>query len=110
MDRMLEQLHTIIIKNLKEEFAFKHLSHNLINTIKVEYASDEIKIHIPAEIYDINEYRAKKVVKYTGQGSYASALDIKSDNHTGYINRIIDKSIKEWLALTGNSQNAKVEG
>lgn len=110
MDKMLEQLQNIIIKNIKEEFAVKHLSRNLINTIKIEYGLDEIKIHIPAQIYDIGEYKSKKVVKYTGTGSYASSLDQKSENHTGYINRIVDKSIKEWLALSGNSTNAKVEG
>ena len=107
---MLEQLSYIIIKNIKEEFAIKHLSKNLISTLKVEYEKNTIKVHIPAQIYDIAEYKSKKVIKYTGKGSYASSLDKKSDNHTGYIDRIVNKSIKEWLSLTGNTLNAKVEG
>ena len=110
MDQMLEQLSSIIIKNIEEEFAIKHLSHNLVDTIKIEYGNNEIKIHIPAEIYDVEEYKTKKVIRYIGKGSYASSLDKKSDNHTGYIDRIINNSIQEWLGLTGNVQNAKVEG
>lgn len=111
MEQMLEQLAHIIIKNIKEEFAIKHLSKNLMNTLKVESGGENIvKVHIPAEIYDIAEYKSKKIIKYTGKGSYASDLDKKSKNHTGYIDKVINKSIQEWLVITGNTAKAKVEG
>ena len=99
----LEKLASIIVLKLQEEFAIKHLSKNLINTIKVEHLGDQINIVIPAQIYDIGEYKSKKVIKYTGKGSYASDLDENSENHKGYINRVIDSAINEWR---GNYQNA----
>lgn len=110
MNEMLEKLCSIIIENLNEEFAIKHLSLNLVKTIKIQRLNNEIQIHIPAQVYDIWEYKRNKVIKYTGKGSYASSIDKKSENHKDYINRIIDNSIQEWLALSGYSSKAKVEG
>ena len=109
MDEMLEKLSSIIYKNLQEEFAIKHLSYNLIRTIRIAKGLNDIQIHIPAEIYDIGEYKKNKIVRYTGTGSYASSLDEDSKNHTDYIDRVINKSIMEWLSLTGNTFNANIE-
>ena len=115
--RYLETLRDIIIRNLQEEFQEKHLSGNLINTIKIENLGDKINIHIPAQVYNMSLYQSQGVVVHTGRGSYASKLDktgsefyiypnrgskgsfkIKPGNHKGYIDKIIDKSIKEWTS------------
>lgn len=121
----LEDLARIIQEKLKEEFADKHLSGNLINTIKIENNVDEIKIHIPAQTYNMLKYQQEGVIIHTGHGSYASKLDtvgsefyiyhkntrkgsfkIKPHNHIGYIDRVINKAIKEWR----QGKDAKVEG
>ena len=102
-EKDLYKLASIIIANIKEEFALKHLSGNLVKTIKVENLGNQINIIIPAEIYDILEYKKTKVIRYTGKGSYASSLDEKSENHTGYVDRVINKSLEEWKSLFSNA-------
>ena len=123
----LRKLAEIIIRKLKEEFALKHLSGNLANTITVEMASDEINIRIPAQTYNMLKYLEKGVVIHTSHGSYASKLDeegssfmvypggskkgshrVSPRNHVGYIDRIINSSIQEWKGLVGGK--IKVEG
>ena len=128
-ERELQKLAEIIVRNLKEEFAIKHLSKNLINTIVVEGTSDEIKIHIPAQTYNMLLYQSKGVVVHTSHGSYASKLDeegssfmvypngtrkgskrISPRNHQGYIDRIINLSIQEWRGSLNELKVKKVEG
>lgn len=128
-EKELKLLSDIIIKNLKEEFALKHLSRNLINTIRIEAASDEIKIHIPAQTYNMLLFQTKGVVVHTSHGSYASKLDkegssfmaypkgtrkgskrISPRNHKGYIDKVIDISINEWKGLLEDMKVNRVEG
>lgn len=116
--RELELLSQVILKNLKEEFEFKHLSGNLINTIVIENMENEIKIRIPAQTYNMLEYKRSKVIIHTTHGSYASKLDkegssfmvylnesrkgskrISPRNHIGYIDNVINKSIAEWKGM-----------
>lgn len=123
----LRKLAEIIIRKLKEEFAVKHLSGNLVNTIVIEMAGDEINIRIPAQTYNMLKYLEKGVVIHTSHGSYASKLDeegssfmvypggrrlgshrVSPKNHIGYIDRIINSSIQEWKGLVGGE--VKVEG
>lgn len=125
----LELLCAIIIKNLKKEFETKHLSKNLINTIRVEKISDEINIHIPAQTYNMLLYQSKGVVVHTNHGSYASKLDtegssfyvypggtrkgarkITPGNHVGYVDRIINESIEEWRLSIANAVVEEIEG
>ena len=118
----LELLGKIILRKLNEEFDLKHLSGNLIRTIRVESSSDEIKIHIPAEIYDVLEYKRRGVVVPTGEGSYASKLDIEGSsymvgskrysphNHIGYINKVVNEAIEEWSHRLPSGSEMKVEG
>ena len=102
----LELLAEMIIQNIRADFAVKHLSGNLVNTIQVENTKDGIKIIIPAEIYDIYQYLDKGVIIKTGQGSYASELDIngssfgrnKTHNHKGYVDRAIDNAVNMWVS------------
>ena len=125
----LEMLASIIVRKIKEEFSLKHLSGNLTNTITVEMLGDEIKINIPAQTYNMLKYLEKGVVIHTSHGSYASKLDeegstfmvypegsrkgshrINPRNHIGYIDRVINESIREWTGLIGREKVKKVEG
>ena len=123
-----ELLVKLIVKNIKEEFAIKHLSGNLARTIKVYRTGDnEFAIHIPAQTYNMLEFQKHGVVIYNGQGSYASKIDnqgsqfliypqegrkgsfrIYPGNHQGYINKVINRSIMELTSLS-QSRVLKVE-
>ena len=124
-EEILTSLSNIIIQNLKEEFSRKKLSGNLINTIEVEISSDEVKIHIPAKTYNMLLFQTKGVVVHTNNGSYASKLDeegssfmvypqgtrkgshrVNPRNHIGFIDRVINKSIREWRS-TLSEKNVK---
>lgn len=122
-EKELEQLANLIVRKLKEEFAVKHLSGNLINTIQIEKSGDKIKIYIPAKTYNMLLYQTKGVVVHTSNGSYASKLDeegsqfysysngtrkgakrIKPRNHIGYIDRVINSAILEWSSSIGRDK------
>ena len=127
-EKELKMLSEIIIRKIKEEFAIKHLSGNLVNTIVVEELGNEIKINIPAQTYNMLLYQSKGVVVHTAHGSYASKLDemgsefysypqgtrkgsklVKPHNHKGFVNRVINEAILEWRGLLGDKVK-KVEG
>jgi len=127
-EKELDRLAALIVQKLKEEFAIKHLSKNLVNTIKVEKMGDEIKIYIPAQTYNMLLYQTKGVVVHTSHGSYASKLDkegsqfysypngsrkgskrVSPRNHKGYIDKVINEAIAEWSSSVGR-ENMKVEG
>ena len=112
----LEELAQIIVKKLQEEFAVKRMSGNLIKTIQVEEQEGDIKIIIPAKTYNMFLYQTEGVVVHTSNGSYASKLDIEGSsfmvypygtrkgsyrvnpgNHKGYIDKIIQESLAEWV-------------
>ena len=116
----LALLSEIIVKNLLAEFEEKHLSGNLMESIRVESLEDEIKIYIPAETYNMLEYFRTGAVVKTYRGSYASKLDEEGSsfriypggktsnsfkanygNHKGYIDRVINQSLREWSGLLG---------
>ena len=105
----LQELARLIVLNIKEEFAIKHLSKNLINTIRIENMGETVNIHIPARVYDMLEYKRNKVIKYTGNDSYASSLDEQSKNHTGYVNKALDKALQQWKSKFSNAQVKKEE-
>lgn len=127
-EKELEQLARLIVQKLEEEFALKHLSGNLVNTITVENLGNEIKINIPAKTYNMLLYQTKGVVVHTSNGSYASKLDeegskffvypqgtrkgskrISPGNHKGYVDKIINQAISEWSGMIGRNK-MKVEG
>lgn len=108
---MMELLVSLIIKHLRAEFELKHLTKNLINTIRVEELDDRINIIIPAEVYDYVLFKTKKVIVHTGEGSYASRIDVEGSwngNHRDYVNRIVNNAIQEWRQII--SGDVKVEG
>lgn len=94
-----EVLKSYIIEQLQYEFSEIFLSHNLIDTMEIKEINDGYIIEIPAEVYDIDIYKNKKVVVYTGEGSYADEVDISggfSGKHKNYVDRAISKSMRKW--------------
>ena len=123
----LEDITFIILEKIKEEFQSKHMSGNLVNTIEIKNTPETIEIHIPAKTYNMLTYQTQGVVIHTNRGSYASKLDkegsefyvypngtrkgskrIKPGNHKGFIDRVIDEAISEWMAKQGQFDSKKV--
>lgn len=124
----LQKLADIIVLKLKEEFQIKHLSKNLINTIKITNEGNQIQIEIPAQTYNMLLYQTKGVIVHTSHGSYASKLDLEGSsfmiyrtdsrkksfrisprNHIGYIDKAINSAILERRSALGDKVK-KVEG
>ena len=113
-DDQLLMLSFLIVKKIKEEFAIKKLSGNLLNTISVTEDADGIHINIPAKTYNMLKFQVEGVLVHTSNGSYASKLDMvgsefplydsegkyigraKPHNHIGYIERVLLSAIEEW--------------
>lgn len=110
----LRKLAMLFENNIKEEFATKHLSGNLMNSIEVIEGEDYFQIVIPAKIYNFYQFQKTGVVIPRGMGSYASKLDTqgsefvlypdkggrifkKPHNHIGYVDRIVEDSLDSWL-------------
>lgn len=95
-------LADMIVENIRKEFANVHLSFNLVNTIVIEEHDGDIRIRIPAQIYDVLLYKRKGVLSYTGSGSYANEVDISggfSGKHKHYVDNCINNAIKQWMAF-----------
>lgn len=112
----LDRLAWMIRDNIKKDFEKKHLSKNLVNTIKVSIFEGEVKIHIPAQTYNMLLYQTKGVVVHNGKGSYANKLNetgseffvynegtrkgsfkLKPHNHIGYIDKAINDALNTWV-------------
>lgn len=95
----LQMLAEKIKENIRKEFKEIHLSGSLMDTIRVEKILSGFNVEIPAEIYDLNKYRSEGVVIYTGQGSYAQAVDVGggfSGMHKNYVLNAIMDAIEDW--------------
>ena len=116
----LEELAQTIIEKLKKEFEIKHMSGNLINTIEIHTTPDTIAIRIPARTYNMLLFQTKGVVVHYGNNSYASKLDdegssfmtyptgtrkgakrVSPGNHKGYVDKVINEAVDEWMARQG---------
>lgn len=123
----LEEITWIILDKIKAEFETKHMSGNLVNTIEVQNGPDGISIVIPARTYNMLMFQTKGVVIHTSHGSYASKLDkegsqfyvypngtrkgskrVKPGNHKGFIDKVVDEAVNEWMAKQGKYDSKKV--
>lgn len=108
---MKTALAVLIIKNIEINFMKKHITKNLVNTIKINQKKNgDLEIDIPAKIYDLSLWNSKKTVVYTGQGSYANLVNTTggfSRTHKDYIEIAIDKAISEWIQQIKSQQSNK---
>ena len=103
-----QELANLIINNLKKDFDFVYLSHNLADTIYLEETENGLQIHIPAKMYDLGLYEKERVIKCTGRGSYANEVELYggfSGKHRNYVLRAINDAIRVWA----NSKNINLE-
>lgn len=98
-----ELLAQLIISNIEANFAVKHISKNLIKTIKVEFKDNgDFYLDIPAQIYDLKLWNEKKAIVYSGKGSYANLVNKTggySRTHKNYVEIAIDNAIAQWLPI-----------
>lgn len=123
-DAQVQLLAEYIKAEIKEDFAEKHLSGNLMNTIFVSKTPDGFQVEIPAEIYNMYQFQMHGVVIHTGKGSYANQLDttgseffsykkgggrvwVTPHNHKNYIETSIRRAITKWLTATGLKGDTK---
>ena len=116
-DADLKILSNFIMAELNQEFEKKHLSKNLIKTVKVIEQEGEIRIEIPAQTYNMKKFLQDGVVIHTSHGSYASKLDkegssfmaypgqtragsrrISPGNHKGFVDKIIASALTKFMA------------
>lgn len=96
----LQKLAEKIKEYIKKDFAEVHLSKNLMDTISVYATEKGFNIDIPAEIYDIDKFFKEGVIVYTGEGSYAEAVNKEggwSKTHVGYVEFSIKRAILDWV-------------
>ena len=111
-------LAEIIVMNLRTEFMLKHLTGNLLDSIKIESDGSSVKVIIDAPTYDMLEYLKNKTIVHDYKGSYASSLNEKggqilnkkTGNHKGYVDEIIMKSITMWKELVQKGVSLKQFG
>lgn len=104
-EQLKQELAMIIVELIKQEFKIKHLSMNLVNTIKI-YKNDagNVVVEIPAEMYNISKFKKDGSIIYTNKGSYAEEVNRSggfSGSHTGYIEKCIANGIKIWMSRNG---------
>lgn len=93
-------LADLIIYYIRKDFEIVHLSKNLVNTIRLEKTNNGYAVIIPAEMYDISQFRKKGVVVHNNKGSYANEIDSSggfSGQHKNYVDRAINSAIQNWL-------------
>lgn len=94
-----------IIKDIRQEFADKHLSMNLVNTMQFHVDPTGVVIKIPAQVYDQGIFIKQGAVVYTSNASYADALDKEGSyvlgrhigNHVGWVNKCVEKGVMRWI-------------
>lgn len=100
-------LANYIKQEIERDFESKFVTHNLADTIKVYNTIREgdgtpyVCVEIPAEMYDASLWKNKRALVFTGEGSYASEVDIKggySFSHKNYVQRAIDDAVDRFFA------------
>lgn len=100
------QLGTAIRNAIYQDFAIRHVSGNLMNTLEVIFDEDVVKVRVPAVRYDQKEWNKNKaIIPQPQEGSYANEVDISggySRTHQSYADRAIGIAISEVMGLLGS--------
>lgn len=101
--KMKKKLANFIVEEVKKEFAFIHLSKNLLNSIEIIETKESVIINIDPKRYYMATFRKTGKLKFTPSGkSYASEVDKRgglSGKHKGYVSNCINKGIQKWLSF-----------
>ena len=111
-DTQLEVLAQMIQEQIEMEFERVHYSGNLKNTIEVNRTANGFEVVIPAEMYDLWTYQNKGAIIYTGEGSYAQAVNEEggfSGKHVDYVERAISNALALWNATYQLHGKVRVE-
>lgn len=94
-------LARLIRKNIKANFAIKHFSGNLMDTVNIWASKSGYVVRIPAKMYHIGTFKHEGVLKFIG-GSYASKVAFTggfSKFHKDYDINAINDAIYAWAAI-----------
>lgn len=100
-DNELQRFARLIYQGIYQDFALRHLSGNLMNTLQITAGPNEVKVIIPAVRYDWGAWNKQKAIIYTPEeGSYAESVDIGggfSRTHQNYADRAIFAAINQLM-------------
>lgn len=99
------QLAQAIRQNIYQDFAERHVTGNLMNTIEVIYGEDEVRVRVPAVRYDQKEWsKSKAIILLPHEGSYANQVDVTggwSRTHQNYADMAITSALNSVLGMMG---------
>lgn len=106
-----KQVAQSIRNDIYQDFSLRHLSGNLMDTIRIVHNEDDAQVVVPAIRYDLKEWNKREVIIFTPQeGSYANAVDIYggfSRTHQNYVDRAIMGTIRSVCSM--NDMNYDIE-
>lgn len=117
-DRDMYDLAGLIREEIRSDFEGKHLSRNLMDTIRVTKTEGGFDVEIPAEIYSMYEYQVHGAIVFTGEGSYAERLNAEGSafwsyrkdgsrrwvapgNHVNYADEAVRRAVYRWIGKKG---------
>jgi hypothetical protein len=99
-EAQLQDLANMIYDRIKGDFEWVFYSGNLRDTVEIKKVENGFNIIVNADMYDIPIYNQTNVIVYTGEGSYAEAVNKQggfSKKHTRYIERAIQSAVMSWM-------------
>lgn len=109
--KMLE-LAQLIEYFIKWNFQTVYQSGNLRDTTNVSPSSEGYIVSVPAQRYDEEIWREKKMIVYTHNGSYAQQVDYTggySGKHIEYAEIAINLAIQQWANENGYDVEVKIK-
>lgn len=115
LSQLKDSFARILAEEFRKEFSVIFLSRQLYNSIRV-FVDEDGRYHvtIPAQVYDIDFYRKRGIIKHTGTEGYSVAVNVTggfSTRHKDYVARCIDRTINRWAGENGiKTMNVNMSG
>lgn len=105
LSQLKDSFARILAEEFRKEFSVIFLSKQLYNSIRV-FVDEDGRYHvtIPAQVYDIDFYRKRGIIKHTGTEGYSVAVNVTggfSSSHRGYVGKCIERTIYRWAGENG---------
>lgn len=111
-DNELQRFAQMIYQGIYQDFAIRHLSGNLMGTMRIEAGPNEVRISVPAVRYDWKSWNKEKSIVYRPElGSYAEAVDVYggfSKTHQNYADRAIFAAIRTAMGERGEEWSIQI--
>lgn len=115
LSQLKDSFARILAEEFRKEFSVIFLSKQLYNSIRV-FVDEDGRYHvtIPAQVYDIDFYRKRGIIKHIGTEGYSLDVNITggfSSRHKDYVAKCIERTIYRWAGENGiKTMNIKMSG